>query len=403
MVTTTFKKIRQTMLLLLCIGWGLGNLDRTVINYAIIHMAAELTLSATQTGWVLSAFFLGYALMQIPGGILADKFGAKVILVAAVFFWSLFTALTAIADSFLLLVIIRFLFGIGEGGFQPAAAKVIATVFPAKQRSKAMSLLLASAAVTLVLVPLVGAYLIVSMGWRLVFVCAGMLGLVMTQLYRRCIDVPTMQISTTIKGDRIIRMLLRRPLMWLLLGAFFAIYAVNWGLTSWLPIYLTDVRGLALIDIGLLQLVPGVIMLVCMFCYGMLIDKLSLQANKRLAALFTTGIVICLYLMFFAKTIVGFIVYQSCIIMFITYIVVLLPSVLLKVIPEAVVATAMGIANTGGQLAGFAMPVLIGLLIDYTGGSYVSVCYLLMACAALCVPLLLLLNTSVSAQENVKL
>lgn len=49
------------MLLLLCIGWGLGNLDRTVINYAIIHMADELTLSATQTGWVLSAFFLGYA------------------------------------------------------------------------------------------------------------------------------------------------------------------------------------------------------------------------------------------------------------------------------------------------------------------------------------------------------
>ncbi|WP_035314782.1 MFS transporter [Brochothrix campestris] len=388
------------MLLLLCIGWGLGNLDRTVINYAIIHMADELTLSATQTGWVLSAFFLGYALMQIPGGILADKIGAKVVLVAAVLMWSIFTGLTAIAGSFVLLVIIRFLFGIGEGGFQPAAAKVIASVFPKKHQSKAMSLLLASAAITLVLVPLIGSYLIVSIGWRLVFVCAGLVGLVVTLLYRRYIDVPPLKKAGKTSVAKVFKSLLHRPLMWLLLGTFFAIYAVNWGLTSWLPKYLTDIRGLALIEVGLLQLVPGLIMLVCMFCYGVLIDKLSLQANKQVAALFATGIVICLYLMFFAETIVGFIVYQSLIMVFITYIVVLLPSILLKALPQAVVGTAMGIANTGGQLAGFATPVVIGFLIDYTDGSYVSVCYLLMACAAICVPNMLLLSTSVDTHSS---
>lgn len=159
--------------------------------------------------------------MQIPGGILADKIGAKVVLVAAVLMWSIFTGLTAIAGSFVLLVIIRFLFGIGEGGFQPAAAKVIASVFPKKHQSKAMSLLLASAAITLVLVPLIGSYLIVSIGWRLVFVCAGLVGLVVTLLYRRYIDVPPLKKAGKTSVAKVFKSLLHRPLMWLLLGTFF--------------------------------------------------------------------------------------------------------------------------------------------------------------------------------------
>ena len=68
--------------------------------------------------------------MQMPGGLLADKYGAKKILLTAVIIWSIFTGLTAVAWSFSALIVIRFLFGIGEGGFQPAASKIIATIFP---------------------------------------------------------------------------------------------------------------------------------------------------------------------------------------------------------------------------------------------------------------------------------
>ncbi len=67
--------------------------------------------------------------MQIPGGWLADKFGAKRVLLMAVIMWSIFTGLTAVAWSLTAMIVIRFLFGIGEGGFQPASSKIIATIF----------------------------------------------------------------------------------------------------------------------------------------------------------------------------------------------------------------------------------------------------------------------------------
>lgn len=75
--TVLLKKTRKTVLLLLFLGWAIGNLDRYLINYAVVDIANDLALTATQTGVVLSSFFLGYAIMQMPGGLLADKYGAK--------------------------------------------------------------------------------------------------------------------------------------------------------------------------------------------------------------------------------------------------------------------------------------------------------------------------------------
>src|SRR4051812_42806280 len=88
------KKARNVLVVLLFSGWAIGNLDRYLMNYAIVYIGEDLSLTNTETGLVLSSFFLGYALMQMPGGILADRFGAKRVLLAAVIIWSIFTGLT---------------------------------------------------------------------------------------------------------------------------------------------------------------------------------------------------------------------------------------------------------------------------------------------------------------------
>ncbi|MBQ0138559.1 MAG: MFS transporter [Kurthia sp.] len=72
------------MYILLFLGWALGNMDRYVVNYAVVFIGKDLVLTNTQTGLVLSAFFLGYAIMQIPGGLLADKYGAKKIILISI-------------------------------------------------------------------------------------------------------------------------------------------------------------------------------------------------------------------------------------------------------------------------------------------------------------------------------
>ena len=123
------KKSRNVILALFILGWSLGNLDRYIMNYAVVSITGFAT-GCIFNSIILSAFFLGYAIMQIPGGWLADKFGAKRVLLMAVITWSIFTGLTAIAWSLTAMIVIRFLFGIGEGGFQPSSSKIIAMIFP---------------------------------------------------------------------------------------------------------------------------------------------------------------------------------------------------------------------------------------------------------------------------------
>ncbi|WP_042478905.1 MFS transporter [Bacillus ndiopicus] len=391
------KKARNTVLLLLFLGWTLGNLDRYIMNYAIVDIGKDLSLSATETGLILSSFFLGYAIMQMPGGLLADRFGAKKVLLTAVIVWSIFTGLTAIAWSLAAMVVIRFLFGIGEGGFQPSASKIISNVFPKDERSKAMSLMLSSGAIMAMLVPIISAVLLTSIGWRMFFVIAGVSGTIIAFLYWRYINIPnektTNDLKSTGASKGFLKSLLTMPFMWSLLISYFTIYAVNWGLNSWLPTYLTQVRNLDLMSIGYLQLIPGFLMLIAMFTYGFIIDRLSLGKNKIIGAICAFGVAISLFLMFNATSIAMFITYQCIVTLLMTYVTLLLPSFILKNIPQHITGTAMGMANTGGQLAGFVTPTLIGFMIDAFDGSYNAAFWLLIALAGVCILSILLVST----------
>lgn len=403
------KKARKLMLILLFLGWALGNLDRYLINYAIVYIGDDLALTSTQTGVILSSFFLGYAIMQMPGGLLADKFGAKKVLLCAVVLWSIFTGLTAIAWSLTAMVIIRFLFGVGEAGFQPSASKIIATTFPKNERSKAMSVMLSSGAIMGMLVPIISAVLLVTIGWRLFFVIAGSLGVIIAILYWKFIKIPAPEKSPsdeatekTPKADKgILKQLIKMPVMWSILAAFFTIYAVNWGLNSWMPTYLTDVRGLDILSIGWMQLIPGVIMVVAMLAFGNLIDKVSLKTSKIIGAVFAFLLAIIIFLMFNSSSMFMFIIYQCVMSVLATYIIILLPSFVLKIVPEQIAGTAVGMANTGGQLAGFVTPMLIGFMIDAFDGSYNAAIWMLVIFAGLCVISILTIVTKKKPEEVV--
>ena len=89
-------------------------MDRMVMASAIPFIAKDLSLSPIVMGQVLSSFFIGYALMQIPGGVLADVLGPRAVLSASVVWWSAMTALTGAAPGLTALILIRILFGVGE-------------------------------------------------------------------------------------------------------------------------------------------------------------------------------------------------------------------------------------------------------------------------------------------------
>jgi len=391
------KKSRNVILALLFLGWSLGNLDRYIMNYAVVSITGDLQLDASSTGIILSAFFLGYAIMQIPGGWLADKFGAKRILLTAVIMWSIFTGLTAIAWSLTAMIVIRFLFGIGEGGFQPSSSKIIATIFPKEERGRAMSIMLTSGGIVSLIVPLLAAYLLGTIGWRMMFIIIGAIGAIIAYLYWKYIQLPKSEtVDAAETGNLAVKVgfkeLLKTPLMWNLIIAYFCIYAVNWGLVSWIPTYLQKNRGLDLMSIGWAQTIPAITTIIGVYGSGYIIDKLPKGMEKVLGSISCAMIGILLYLMFTAKTVTLFIGYQTVVSIFIAFVITLLPVIVLKKLPSSITGSAMGIANTGGQLAGFVTPMAIGFMVDAFNGSFDAAFWMLIGFALICIVSLVTLN-----------
>lgn len=391
------RKQRNLILLLLFIGWAIGNFDRYFINYAILSITEDLQLSPTSTGLILSSFFAGYALMQIPGGWLADKFGSRRVLIVSVLMWSIFTAMTGAVWSLTSMIIIRFLFGIGEGGFQPSSSKLISQTFPSSKRAWAMSIMLSTSGIVSLIVPVLSVYMLTTIGWRVSFLVLGGIGLIITALYWIFIKLPEGIEEEEFKPvganqESVFKQLIKTPLMLNLFIAYYSIYAINWGLATWLPTYLVNIRGLDLISLGWVQTIPGLAMVFAIFLSGYVIDRLPEGREKVIGAISCVLIGVILYLMFNAPNVTMFITYQTIVIMFISFIMLLLPAIILKRLPSSVIGTSMGVANTGGQLAGFVTPLAIGFIVQMFNGSYDAAFWMLIIFAIICMVSLLTLN-----------
>lgn len=397
MVSKLSQNWKYVIIILLFLGWSIGNFDRFFMNYAILGISNDLQLSASQTGIVLSSFFAGYALMQIPGGWLADRFGFRKIIIMAVFAWSVFTILSGMAWSFMSLILIRFLFGLGEGSFFPSASKGIASWFPQNERSRAMSFMLTSGTIMGVITPIIGTQSMQSIGWRMIFYIAGAIGIIFALLY--VFFIKEREGSTVgrnenpSKSEAPLRDVLKTPIIWNLFIAYFAIYAVQWGLMAWMPTYLVEARHLDLTSVGYISAIPAFAGIIAMIVSGYILDKLPEGKDKVIAAVFAVLTAVFLYLMAYAPNIAMFVVYQSVVTVLMSFNIILIISAPLKMLSEEVVGTANGFINTGAQFAGVLTPMLIGFLVDAFDGSYTVAFIMLIMFALLCAGSLLLIRT----------
>src|SRR5258706_5433898 len=152
-------------------------LDRITIGLVGKRIISEFHLTNTQFGWVLSAFSLAYAIFEIPSGIMGDRKGQKVVLIRIVLWWSLFTALTGVATGLLSLIIIRFLFGMGEAGALPTTSGVISRWLPVTELSRGISVSLVGQITGAALAPFIVVPLAATFGWRTTFFVNGFIGL----------------------------------------------------------------------------------------------------------------------------------------------------------------------------------------------------------------------------------
>jgi ACS family glucarate transporter-like MFS transporter len=153
-------------------------MDRACIASAADYIIKDLSISKEMLGLILGIFAVGYALFQVPSGWIADRFGPRKALTIVVSVWSIFTALTGAARSAIQMLVLRFLFGVGEAGAFPGATQAFFRWLPVKERGIAHGINFSGsrlgAALSLFLMP----WLISIIGWRWTFVVNGMIGII---------------------------------------------------------------------------------------------------------------------------------------------------------------------------------------------------------------------------------
>jgi len=382
-------KLRYTILAIIWSGWLFSFLDRMVISISLPFIGQDFNLDATTQGAILSAFFAGYALFQIPGGMLADKFGFRKVMALAIAWWSVFTSLTGFVASYPLMLFCRFVFGVGEGCFPAASWKAIATYFPRSERGRATSIQSSVNTLGPAVASLVAAGIIALYGWRTVFIVLGIPGLLiaiaiwiyfrdnpaehpsmtkeeLAELAEDTVDVKANEKPNT---GMSFKEFMKKPILWQMVLIWFLFDITFWGYVSWLPSYLMKVRGFSLIKTGITGSIPFFVGTVGTLVGGYLSDRTKGQRkwiyipNALIASFF-------LYMTYTVPSANMAVVYQSVSAFFMFLAMAAFWGLVMDTIPPNIMGSSSGTVNFGGQVAGFISPFVMGYLIDKSGGSF---------------------------------
>jgi MFS family permease len=151
-------------------------LDRVSMGTIAPIIRNEWQLTPVQTGWIFTVFSLGYAIFEIPTAWWAERLGTKAVLTRIVLWWSVFTAATALTFNWASLLLVRFLFGAGEAGAWPMAARAFSSWIPRLERGTVQGVFFAGAHLVGGLTPALIGFMLLYMNWRMVFVVFGFVG-----------------------------------------------------------------------------------------------------------------------------------------------------------------------------------------------------------------------------------
>jgi len=270
---------RWYVLLLISVMYLITYLDRVNISTAALEISKEFGFDKVTMGVIFSAFVWAYALFQVPGGWLSDRFGARGVLTGVVAYWSVMTAATAAAFSSTSFIAVRFLFGVGEAGAFPGATRAMQLWYPQPERGLVQGVTHSASRLGAAIAPPLVVLIMSQLGWRPVFLICGVIGLMWSAWwgwsYRNlpeehglvnraelerirgvdangAIKPPPVEKQTNVPWATLVR----SPNMWAIMCAYFTYVYCLWIFLSWLPSYLIEVRHFTLIKVGLFASLP---------------------------------------------------------------------------------------------------------------------------------------------------
>ncbi len=294
---TSTTRPRWGILALLFAISAVTYMDRVNISVTARQMMPAYGLTDQDMGYVFSAFVFGYALCQIPGGRLGDRWGARVVLACALVWWSLCTVLTAVVATLPLatavgtvgaLVIVRFLLGVGESVALPNFNRAVADWIPPGQRGLGIGIAIGGIGIGAAITPPLASWVMVNYHWQSVFYLSALIGLVVALLWVLCSrdqrggdSAPKVTTSTPVPW----RQLLRSRSLWWLVASYSCLGYVAYIYMSWFYLYLVNVRGIDLLRGG--WLAAGPFLAILLFCPlgGWITDRLVPRLGLRKARL----------------------------------------------------------------------------------------------------------------------
>ncbi|MDQ0272370.1 MFS transporter [Cytobacillus purgationiresistens] len=394
---TFATKYRYRIIFLSFLAALINYADRAAISIASPAIIEDLQFSAVEWGFILSAFYFTYAPFAFIGGILNDKIGARNTYGLSMIVWSTFVGVTATAWNFGSMMIIRLLFGVGEGPQAPTATKLVSNWFPKSESARALSLSqLGTTIGPIIAAPLV-VWLTVNWGWRLSFVILGLLGIIWAIVWflvakdkpeqhkkvnQQEVDYIRVSVgddktpnrSTVVDTGRGMWSYIKTPYVVSICICYFAYSWVLFLVLSWYPTYLVNSRGVSMQQMGSLATWPWIGASIGLIGGAFLADYFvkrsrtgDLVSGRKWIIVVT---MICTGLTFGPS---AFVASPNVAVTLVTVSMMLLlaswqyQSLIIAVIPDRLLGSVSGFIQFISTLAGIIAPIATGYLVEYTG------------------------------------
>jgi Sugar phosphate permease len=298
------SKIRWLLLGIVFMSCLIAYLDRVNLSVCATFIMEDMKFDRVQLGYAMSAFFAAYALTQIPGGILAERWGIRKNGAFAMFWWSLFTFLTPHAWGFASFLVVRFLFGLGEGPLYPNNGFFFAKWFSSKEKAIANSWMSAGTLLGPALGPPLTVFLVTHTSWHWAFYVFGFAGFIATALwwiYAR--DTPaehpkindaelliiteqTNVQDAVSEASKKIKTpwgkFLKNHRFWAIGFQYMANNYITFLFMSWVPLYLQQSRGVSFTQMGALAGLPFLAAAISTVLTSILSDKLVRMGKSKM-------------------------------------------------------------------------------------------------------------------------
>jgi ACS family D-galactonate transporter-like MFS transporter len=391
---------RLTVLGLITIGTMLNYLDRAVLGVAAPSMTQELAIDPVLMGIVFSAFSWTYAAAQIPGGAFLDRVGTRLAYFWSVGLWSLFTLLQGLATGLASLLTFRLGLGIAEAPCFPTNSRILSSWFPQHERARATGVYSIGQYFGLAFLSPLLFWVVGTFGWRMLFIAAGIGGIVFAIVWLRVYRDPNESTSVNAAelayieaGGGLSHQAARTPFRWRnigrllrhrqILGASIGQFAGNSTLVfflTWFPTYLATERQMAWLKVGFYAVLPFIAASVGVLVGGFVSDMIikrtgSANLGRKLPIL--SGLLL-------ASTIVlaNFVDSDEIVIAILSVaffgqgMVNLGWTLITDVAPKNFIGLTGGVFNLCANIAGVLTPLVIGFIVAETGSFFYALAYI---------------------------